>query len=173
MSVTLRPTTVGDLELICRHRVEMFRDAGVAEHSLAVMAEHFRPWLAPHLEDGSYFGFVASADADGDGEGDADGRPVASIGLMLIDWPPHPAHPTDSRRGYVLNVFVEPDYRRRGLASELMRAAEAEFAGRGVQFAVLHATEKGQAVYNGLGWDRTSEMAKRLTDSPAGLASPQ
>jgi ribosomal protein S18 acetylase RimI-like enzyme len=60
-------------------------------------------------------------------------QPVAGIGLMLVDWPPHPAHPTQDRRGYVLNVYVEPTRRRRGLAQQLMALAEAEFAGRGVE----------------------------------------
>jgi GNAT superfamily N-acetyltransferase len=38
------------------------------------------------------------------------------------------------------SVFVEPDYRRRGLARELMCLAEAEFGRRGVMFEALHAT---------------------------------
>ena len=116
------------------------------------MTEHFREWVRPRLQDGSYFGYVIS---DG-------GAPVAGIGLMLIDWPPHPLHPTQDKRGYVLNVFVEPGYRNRGLARELMNLADAEFARRGVSYAVLHATEKGKPLYQRLGWDRTAEMAKAL-----------
>ncbi|BDU22166.1 hypothetical protein DYGSA30_36230 [Dyella sp. GSA-30] len=116
------------------------------------MTEHFREWVRPRLLDGSYFGYVMS---DG-------GTPVAGIGLMLIDWPPHPLHPTQDKRGYVLNVFVEPSYRNRGLARELMTLADAEFARRGVGYAVLHATEKGKPLYQGLGWNGTTEMAKTL-----------
>ena len=151
----IREVTPDDLELICRHREEMFRDAGTPEAVLAAMTEHFRPWLATRLQDGSYFGYVISSE----------GRPIAGVGLMLIDWPPHPAHPTQAQRGYVLNVFVEPEFRRQGLASELMRLAEAEFDRRGVQFSILHATDKGQPLYRGLGWDTTSEMAKPILNS--------
>jgi ribosomal protein S18 acetylase RimI-like enzyme len=141
-----------DLELICRHREEMFRDAGRSEEVLRPMTTNFRSWLQPRLHDGTYFGFVIS---DGD-------EPVAGIGLMLIDWPPHPSHPTQDKRGYVLNVYVEPAYRRRGLAHELMGLAEAEFERRGVGFAILHATEKGRDLYAGLGWSGTTEMSKTL-----------
>ena len=91
-----------------------------------------------------------------------DSLPVAGIGLMTIDWPPHPSHPTQDRRGYVLNVFVESSHRRRGLAHRLMALAEAEFAERGVELAVLHATEKGRPLYDELGWRATTEMAKAL-----------
>lgn len=152
---TLRPD---DLDLVCRHREEMFRDAGRADDVLTLMTAHFREWVRPRLIDGSYFGHVMS-------EG---GHPVAGIGLMLIDWPPHPEHPTQDKRGYVLNVFVEPAYRQRGLARELMKLAEAEFVRRGVGYAVLHATDKGRPLYQALSWNGTTEMAKTLNASSGG-----
>jgi len=130
----------------------MFRDAGRRDDVLAPMTAHFREWLKPRLADGSYFGFMMSDH----------GVEMAGIGLMLIEWPPHPEHPTQDKRGYVLNVFVEPAYRKRGLARELMALADAEFARRGVSYAVLHATEKGRPLYQGLGWNGTTEMAKPI-----------
>ena len=149
----VRPLAPQDLDLICRHRMEMFRDAGTTEEVLAVMTEHFRPWLQPRLDDNSYYGFILIDD----------GEPVASIGLMSIDWPPHPAHPTQAQRGYVLNLFVEASHRKRGLGGELMRLAEAQFAERGLDFAILHTTEKGQSLYRSLGWTSTTERAKTIT----------
>ena len=146
----MRELTENDVELVCRHREEMFRDAGRSEEVLQVMTQHFRDWLIPRLLDRTYFGFVAY-------EQD---KPIAGIGLMVIDWPPHPSHPTSDRRGYVLNVYVEPEYRRQGLARTLMQQAETEFAQRGVTFAILHATEKGRGLYAGLGWSGTTEMSK-------------
>jgi len=116
------------------------------------MTAQCRESLKPRVADGSYCGFMMSDDG-----GDA-----AGIGLMLIEWPPHPEHPTQDKRGYVLNVFVEPAYRKRGLARELMALADAEFARRGVSYAVLHATEKGRPLYQGLGWNGTTEMAKPI-----------
>ena len=74
----IRPVSPSDLELICRHRHEMFREAGRTEADLAPMAEPFRRWLAKRLEDGAYFGFVA----------ENAGRAIGAVGLMAIDWPP-------------------------------------------------------------------------------------
>jgi ribosomal protein S18 acetylase RimI-like enzyme len=148
----VREIAESDLELICRHREEMFRDAGRGEEVLQTMTRHFRDWLRPRLQDRTYFGFILS---------DA-GQAIAGIGLMLIDWPPHPSHPAQDKRGYVLNVYVEPAYRRQGLARELMRLADAEFRRRDVAFAILHATEKGRGLYAGLGWNGTTEMSRAV-----------
>ena len=151
--IAVRSVERNDLELICHHREEMFRDAGSDERSLQLMTENFRPWLEPRLADGSYFGFVVSCG----------GEPAGGVGLMLIDWPPHPLHPATDRRGYVLNLFVEPEHRRKGLARRLMQLAEEELQRRGVSLLILHATDKGRPLYSELGWTAGSaEMIKQL-----------
>ena len=148
----VRPLGVDDVELVCRHREEMFREAGRDNDILQTMTRQFRPWLEPRLRDGSYFGFVL----------EDQGLPVAGIGLMGIDWPPHPSHPTQDKRGYVLNVYVDKTHRKQGLGRRLMQLAEDEFARREIQFAILHATEMGRSLYVALGWHATSEMAKAV-----------
>lgn len=131
----------------------MFRDAGRAQALLDAMAEPFRDWLEPRLADGRYFGFIA----------ECDGQAVGGIGLMVLEWPPHPLHPTQDRRGYVLNVYVEPTHRGQGIARALMKAGEAEFQNRGIAFLVLHATEQGRPLYEAMAWTAPgSEMVKPL-----------
>ncbi|MFD2261918.1 GNAT family N-acetyltransferase [Lacibacterium aquatile] len=151
-ALVLRPLDAGDLDLICTHRRLMFGESGRPAEVLAAMADPFRAWLTPRLADGSYFGWAIESGGD----------VVAGLGMMVIDWPPHPSHPTDGRRGYILNVFVDPLHRGRGLAKRLMAEAEAEAERRGLSYLILHATKAGRPLYEGLGWDATSEMAKLL-----------
>ncbi len=129
----------------------MFTDGGKRTAAeLAAMDRSFRKWLEPRLHDETYFGFIACDE----------NRPIAGVGLMALDWPPHPSHPEDDRRGYVLNLFVDQAYRKRGIARMLMDLAEEEFSARGLQYAILHTTSAGRAVYEELGWGATSEMSK-------------
>ena len=154
--ISTRPVRVDDLDLVCEHRERMFRESnspGRTEAILATQTAHFRPWLPMRLGDGSYFGYVV----------EDHGKPIAGIGLMVIDWPPGPSHPMHDKRGYVLNVFVEPSHRKQGIARALMDRADREFASRGVAFAILHATKMGRPLYEQLGWSATSEMAKSLS----------
>ncbi len=130
----------------------MFAEDGRPEEELALMSVAFRAWIKPRLEDGRYFGFLV----------EEAGEVIAGIGLMIIDWPPHFLHPESAERGYICNVFVEPEHRGKGLARMLMLRAEEEFGQRGVSYLVLHASKLGRPLYEKLGWKDTREMAKRL-----------
>ena len=147
-----RAVTPEDLDLVCRHRHEMFKASGRGDDVLGPMTEAFRPWLAPRLASGAYFGWIVE---------DA-GAPVGGLGMMVIDWPPHPSHPTQAARGYILNVFVEPAHRGAGVARALMDLAMAEGRRRGLRHMILHATAMGRPMYGKLGWTQTSEMAISL-----------
>jgi GNAT superfamily N-acetyltransferase len=151
MVATARPVAARDLELICEHRERMFASSGRTRESLQPMTASFRQWLIPRLSDGSYFGWML----------EEAGQVVAGLGMMVIDWPPHPSHPTDDRRAYILNVFVEPEHRRNGLARQLMALAEERARQLGLRYAILHSTRQGRPLYEALGWGPTSEMATR------------
>ena len=58
----------------------------------------------------------------------------------------------------VLNVYVEPAWRRRGVARALMRALLDDLAARGVRRIVLHASPDGRRLYERLGFAPTNEM---------------
>lgn len=155
VAYVFRSVGVQDLDLVCRHRREMFMASGRTDGDVAPMDAAFRPWLEPRLARGDYFGWIATL---------GDGTPVAGLGMMVIDWPPHPSHPSQSARGYVLNVFVEPDHRGRGLARQLMDMAVQEGQRRGLDYMILHATRMGRPLYERLGWAQTSEMSLSLRD---------
>ena len=58
----------------------------------------------------------------------------------------------------MVNVFVDPAWRRRGLARELMEAVIAWGRSEGLARLVLHASADGRPLYEELGFEPTSEM---------------
>lgn len=147
--LTTRRATGDDAELITRHRVAMFADAGNApDQVLTEMAQHFDPWVRRMIAEDKYAGWITS-DAD---------RPIASAGLLILDWAPHFLDPVGEQRGYILNVFVEAEYRRRGLATKLTKECIDEAQLRGIGVVALHASKKGQPVYEELGFTMSNEM---------------
>lgn len=150
----LRDVRIDDLQVVAEHRYRMFLDAGRgSEASLAPMMQAYLHWLQPRLQDGRYYGWLV----------ESAGEPVAGLGMMTIDWPPHPLH-LRPERGYILDVYVHPQHRRCGLAARLTQRALEEARHRGLALMVLHATEQGRPVYEQAGFAPTSEMQLRLLD---------
>ena len=148
----LRPLGPTDLDIVVRHRHRMFVDAGKPDDDgLAGKSDAFRDWLIPRLADGRYYGWLALA-----------GKEVAAgLGMMTVDWPPHPLH-LEAARGYILNVYTEPAHRRQGLARLLTTRALDEARQRDLHVLFLHATEQGRYVYEQAGFRSINEMQLHL-----------
>ncbi len=155
-----RRAVPGDAALIAAHRKAMFAALGGLQDSmLETMRRNCEPWLERMMLDGKYAGWITYDEE----------RPVASAGLLVLDWPPHPLDPAGEQRGYLLNVFVESDYRRRGLARPLVEACMAEARRRGIRVVSLHASDAGRPLYETLGFRATNEMMHR---EPTGEPTP-
>ena len=147
--ITTRPATVADAALITAHRRAMFESMPNPEDSvLDIMCGAFETWVRERLAAGRYFGWVIE---DG-------GKIMASAGLMLLDWPPHPLHPSIDKRAYLLNVYVEPQFRKRGLARQLLQLCMDEAHRLKIPVVTLHSSDAGRRVYEKLGFHATSEM---------------
>lgn len=144
----LRSATSADVQLIASHRKAMFVAMGHPAESLDPMDRHFVPWLRSRLAEGFYLGWVATVD----------GLAVGSAGMMLVDWPPNLYDPAGTVRGYLLNVFVEEAYRRRGIARMLVETCLAEARRRRIQVISLHASAAGRPLYEGMGFAISNEM---------------
>jgi ribosomal protein S18 acetylase RimI-like enzyme len=145
----IRAATPADAAIITHHRRRMFVDAGRQDNRvLDVMAEHFKPWVESRLGDGRYLGWLTTES----------GQVVAGAGLIVLDWPPHPLDPRQDKRGYLLNVYVEPEHRRKKLASHLIDQALAEARKQKIRVVALHSTDEGRPLYESNGFRRTNEM---------------
>jgi ribosomal protein S18 acetylase RimI-like enzyme len=77
---------------------------------------------------------------------------------LILDWPPHPFDPASEHRGYLLNVYVEPGYRKRGLARALVECCLAEARRLNLRVVALHSSDAGRRIYETLGFRPTNEM---------------
>jgi ribosomal protein S18 acetylase RimI-like enzyme len=150
--LTTRRATETDAELIAAHRYAMFAEMGKSESSvLDEMRRNFVPWVERMLATQKYVGWIVL-----DGE-----RAVASGGFFELEWPPHPWDPLGEHRGYLLNFWVEPEYRGRGLARSLVKEAVAEARRRKLRVVTLHASDAGRPVYEAMGFRESNEMIWR------------
>jgi GNAT superfamily N-acetyltransferase len=150
---TIRRASTADLETLVAHRRAMFCDMGYNDDvALDSMSAKFRVWLLQHMNSGDYHAWLASA---------PDGSIVAGAGLWLMDWPPHMIG-QGARRGNILNVYTVENFRRRGLARQLMQVVLSWCAENSIDTIILHASTSGRSLYESMGFVATNEMRLRL-----------
>jgi len=149
---TIRRATADDIQTLVAHRRAMFVDMGYRDEGvLDAMAEKCHSWLLPRLNGEEYVAWLAIA---------PDQSIAAGAGLWLMDWIPHMIG--SGPRGNILNVYTAVDFRRRGLARELMKAAIEWCRSNGVDVVVLHASPDGRRMYESMGFRETNEMRMKL-----------
>lgn len=145
----IRRATVEDAAVIADHRAKMFLDmkrctANDAQ-ALRIAAE---PALREMMASGEYLGWLIEIDE----------QIVAGGGMILRRLLPRPDILHESREAYILNVFTERAYRRRGIARILLQEMLEWCRRQNIPRVTLHASDEGAGLYRSLGFELTNEM---------------
>ena len=114
--------------------------------------ERYTAFYAPQLRDGAAALLVA----------EIDGRPVGCAAVYLAQ--NHRTQIFGKPSAYVSNVWVEPDKRRKGIASALTRMTMAWAQEKGCEVVRLRSSDMGRSVYASIGFVPTDEMELRFDE---------
>jgi GNAT superfamily N-acetyltransferase len=144
----VRRASADDIDILVAHRRAMFLDIGYRDEAkFDAMTVKSHAWLLTRIKRGEYLAWLVLA---------PDGAIAAGTGLWLMDWIPHMLG--SGLRGNILNVYTSPDFRRLGLARELVKTAIDWCRCNGVDMVVLHSSPDGRHLYESMGFVESNEM---------------
>lgn len=148
--IRFREANVDDDATIARHFFQLWRDNGVPEASIqANWLETTRQFIAHARETLAYKAFTA----------EINGEIIASVGCQLFaGLYPHVLAEQQRKYGYIWGVYVEPGYRRQGIAKSLTQMAIAHLQALKCTSVLLHASPSGKPLYSNLGFQASNEM---------------
>jgi len=150
--ITIRPGTLADIPVVAYHRRRMCEDMGYSDDTaLSAMVSATADYLKKAIPEGTFRSWLAC-----DGE-----QVIAGGAVVITPWPAHAYEPI-CRRATILNVYTEPDYRRRGIARQLMETIIAWCKEEGFARVTLHASQYGRPLYESLGFEQSNEMRLNL-----------
>lgn len=85
-----------------------------------------------------------------------DGRCVACASVSYIEIMPTFSH-SSGKRAHLMNVYTEKDYRRRGIARQLVNMLIEDARVHGATEISLDATESGRPLYESMGFKASEE----------------
>jgi GNAT superfamily N-acetyltransferase len=151
--ITIREAIATEAGIVVHQRRSMFQNMneGTVEE-LHRMAEVATPWFEQAMADGSYRHWLAL---------EPSGKVVGGGGVLLCPWPPSPKFPA-TQRAVILNVYTEAEFRKLGIARQIMQTILEWVKANGFQGVNLHASPEGRHLYEKLGFEATNEMRLRF-----------
>ena len=113
-----------------------------------------RRYYARHVADGSHVAVVAAVDGEDAGCG----------AVCLYDELPSPENP-NGRCGYIMNVYVRPQWRKRGIGTAITQRLVAIARNSGCGKVYLEATALGAPLYRDCGFrpmDGMMQLANQI-----------
>ena len=139
MSITYRKLTEEDLDTFIHLRIAQLREEGATEDldlTPALMDYYLR-----HMADGTFVSWLA-LDED---------RIIGTSGMSFVEKPPYFSCPT-GKIGLLSSMYTDPDYRRKGIAKELLHRVVQEARSYGCGAVQITASDMGVLLYTDFGF---------------------
>lgn len=147
---TIRQATIADIDILVDLRLRFLEDIGYAGKGVD---NAVRDYMLDAIPRGQFAAWVAEGDSG----------IIATSGLVFNQKVPHGRNPS-GREGFVLNMYTLPEWRRRGIATALMKTIVQHVRQQGVTCIRLHASNDGVGIYRKLGFSPDdSEMVLNIT----------
>jgi GNAT superfamily N-acetyltransferase len=139
MAVQYRKLSEKDLDIFIEMRVCQLREEGAKEE--IDLKPALTDYYHRHLKDGTFVSWLA---VDGD-------RIVGTSGMSFVEKPPYFGCP-NGRIGLLSSMFTSRDYRRQGIAKELLRRVVNEAGEYGCGNVQITASDMGVLLYTDFGF---------------------
>ena len=139
MEILYRKLTKTDLDAFIRMRISQLREEGADEDIDLVPA--LMDYYERHMADGTFVSWLA-LDSD---------KIIGTSGMSFVEKPPYFGCP-NGRIGLLSSMFTDPDYRRMGIAKELLSRVVDEARQYGCGTIQITASDMGVLLYTDFGF---------------------
>ena len=138
-----RKATAEDIDLLVRTRIEVLRAAnGLADSAdMSEVEKQSRAYYEKALADGTHTALLVSDH----------GQFIGAGGISYYRVMPTYHNPT-GRKGYIMNMYTRPEYRRKGIAFHTLDLLIQDARKKGITFVSLEATTAGRPLYEKYGF---------------------
>ena len=137
--------TENELNIFIKMRIQQLREEGATEDIDLAPALH--DYYSRHMADGTFVSWLAM---DGD-------RIVGTSGMSFVEKPPYFGCP-NGRIGLLSSMFTDPDYRRMGIAKELLSRVINEARDYGCGTVQITASDMGVLLYTDFGFVKNNNF---------------
>lgn len=139
MAVEYKRLTENELDTFIEMRINQLREEGAEEN--IDLRPALRDYYNRHMADGTFVSWLAV-----DGE-----RVVGTSGMSFVEKPPYFGCPS-GKMGLLSSMYTHPNYRRMGIAKELLHKVDEEARQYGCGTIQITASDMGVKLYTAYGF---------------------
>ena len=150
MNITYKKAGIEELDLLVKTRIEVLRAANDLDESvdMSEVEAASREYYIRALNENMHTAYLVFHDDDCIGAG----------GISYYCVMPTYHNPT-GKKAYIMNMYVKPDYRRKGIATKILDLLIKDAEARNIDTISLEATKMGRHLYEKYGFTKmTNEM---------------
>ena len=137
--ISYQKLTEDRLDTFIGMRIRQLREEGATEDVDLVPA--LQDYYRRHMSDGTYVSWIA---LDGD-------KIIGTSGISFVEKPPYFSCP-NGRIALLSSMFTDPEYRRKGIARELLHRVVEEARAYGCGTVQITASDMGVLLYTDYGF---------------------
>ncbi|MBR4346933.1 MAG: GNAT family N-acetyltransferase [Oscillospiraceae bacterium] len=145
MGIEYRKLSENELDTFIRMRIDQLREEGAKEDIDLYPA--LKDYYTRHMADGTFAAWLA---LDGD-------KIIGTSGMSFVEKPPYFACPS-GRIGLLSSMFTDKEYRRKGIASELLKRVVDEARNYGCTTVQITASDMGVKLYTAFGFTHNNNF---------------
>ena len=139
MEIEYRRLTEKELDNFIDKRIHQLREEGAKEEIDLVPA--LKDYYQRHMADGTFVSWIAF---DGN-------TMIGTSGMSFVEKPPYFGCPS-GKIGLLSSMYTDPDYRRKGIAKELLSRVIKDAKAYGCGMIQITASEMGVKLYTDFGF---------------------
>ena len=137
--IQYRKLTADDLDTFIQMRIRQLREEGAQEDFDLVPA--LKDYYDRHMADGTFVSWLALDEE----------KIIGTSGMSFVEKPPYYGCPT-GRIGLLSSMYTDPEYRRQGIAKELLTRVVEEARAYGCGTVQITASDMGVLLYTNFGF---------------------
>ena len=137
--IQYRKLTADDLDTFIQMHIRQLREEGAQEDFDLVPA--LKDYYDRHMADGTFVSWLALDEE----------KIIGTSGMSFVEKPPYYGCPT-GRIGLLSSMYTDPEYRRQGIAKELLTRVVEEARAYGCGTVQITASDMGVLLYTNFGF---------------------
>lgn len=138
MQLTFRLATIADIPFLIENRLEFLKEVSGEKPAQAtsLVRKSLEEYFKSNISSGNYICWIAEYDGN-----------VVGTGGMVIRMQPANYGCPNGRAGYIMNMFTNPEFRKRGVCTALLDKLVETAKEKELSILELHATYAGEPLY--------------------------